>query len=164
MRPLVVTPLALSLAAALAACGKSSTGSGEQAAAPPPAPAPTMAQMKAAQAALPAPYDTADLENGKAKFAFCSACHTINPGDPAMTGPNLYGVVGTKAAAIPGYNFSDALKAQTFTWDAAHLDAWITDPRAVAPGTKMTYVGMKDAKDRTDLIAYLMVNSPPAQK
>ena len=164
MRPLVVTPLVLSLAAALAACGKPSTEGGNQAAAPAPAPELTMEQMKQAQAALPAPYNAADLENGKAKFAFCSSCHTINPGGPTMTGPNLYGVAGTKVAAIPGYNFSDALKAQTFTWDAAHLDAWIADPKALAPGTKMTYFGMKDAKDRTDLVAYLLVNAPPAAK
>lgn len=172
MRRLVVTSVVLSLAA-LAGCGKSGTQSQDQgaqatASGQPANPqgaqaaAPTEEQMKQAQAALPEPYKSADLANGKAKFAFCSSCHTITPGGPNMTGPNLYGVVGTKTAAIPNYNFSDALKAANFTWDGAHLDAWITNPRAVVPGTKMTYFGMKDAKDRTDLIAYLMVNAPSA--
>jgi len=159
MRPLVVTSLVCSLAALLAACGKPAGQSGEASA--PAAPAPTLEQLKAAQAKLPAPYNTADLENGKAKFAMCSSCHTITPGGPNMTGPNLYGVAGTKVAAVPSYNFSDALRAQTFTWDAQHFDQWISNPRAMVPGTKMTYAGMQDAKDRADVVAYLLVNAPP---
>jgi cytochrome c len=78
-----------------------------------------------------------------------------------MTGPHLHGVVGRKAGSITDYNYSDAVKKAGFTWDAAHLDKWITNPRADLPGTKMSFVGMKDPKDRTDVIAYLMVNSAP---
>jgi len=51
------------------------------------------------------------------------------------------------------------MKAAGFTWDAAHLDTWITDPKVMIPGTKMTFAGLKDAKDRTDVIAYLMVQT-----
>ena len=51
----------------------------------------------------------------------------------------------------------DGLKAADFTWDAAHMDTWITNPRAMFAATKMTYIGMENAKDRTDLIAYLKV-------
>lgn len=168
MRPLVVTCVISTLAAALVACGKPAEQGAQgnaQAEAPakPAQPELSLEQLKAAQASLPAPYNTADLANGKAKFALCASCHTINPGGPNMTGPNLFGVAGTKVAAIPGYNFSDALKAQSFTWDAQHLDAWLTDPRAMVPGTKMTFFGMKDPKDRTDVIAYLMVNTPTAK-
>ena len=119
----------------------------------------TADQMKAAQAALPAPYNTADLSNGESKFALCQTCHTLVEGGPNMTGPNLHGVFGRKAATKEGYNFSDALKAAGWTWDAAHLDTWITDPKAAVPGTKMTFAGMKDPKDRTDTIAYLMVQT-----
>ena len=166
MRSPVVTSLVFSLAVALSACGKPSEQGNATAEAPPAPPAPelTMEQLKANQASLPAPYNTADIENGKAKFALCASCHTMNQGGASMTGPNLFGVAGTKAAAIPGYNFSDALKAQTFSWDAEHLDAWIADPRKVVPGTKMTFFGMKDAKDRTDLVAYLMANGPAPAK
>ena len=168
MRSPVVTPLLFSLAVALSACGKPASqdagNAAPEAPAAPPAAELTMEQLKANQAKLPAPYDTADIENGKAKFALCSSCHTINQGGASMTGPNLFGIAGAKVAAIPGYNFSDALKAQTFSWDAQHLDAWIADPRKMVPGTKMTFFGMKDPKDRTDLVAYLMANGPaPAQ-
>lgn len=160
MRRLVVTSIALSLAATLAGCGKSSTqGQGAQATAEAPAVALTPDEVKKVQAALPAPYNTADLSNGEAKFAMCAACHSIAPGGPNMTGPHLHGVVGRKAGSVADYNYSDAIKTAGFTWDAAHLDTWITAPRAMFPGTKMTFVGLKDPKDRTDVIAYLMVNS-----
>jgi cytochrome c len=77
-----------------------------------------------------------------------------------MTGPNLYGVVGTKAAEPRGdYKFSDALKASNITWTPDKLDTWITKPQDLVAGTKMTFAGMKDAKDRTDVIAYLMTET-----
>jgi cytochrome c len=115
--------------------------------------------MKKAQAALPAPYNTADLDNGQSKFALCQTCHTTAEDGPNMTGPNLHGVFGRKAASVPGFNYSDPLKATGWTWDAAKIDTWITDPKAALPGTKMTFAGLKDPKDRTDVIAYLMVNT-----
>jgi|KBSSwiStaDraftv2_1062776.scaffolds.fasta_scaffold293536_2 cytochrome c len=165
MRRFAVVSAVLSLAAVVAACGKPAAEGGDGASSAGPQPAELAPeQIKALQASLPAPYNAADIANGKMKFAICSACHTLTPGGPNMTGPNLHGIVGTKAAAVPNYNFSDALKAQTFSWDAAHLDAWIADPKAVAPGTKMTFAGVKDAKDRTDLVAYLMVATADAPK
>jgi cytochrome c len=160
MRHLGLTLTALALAAAaLSACNKSATTqpSAEQSAAPA---APMSDADKAkALAALPAPYNTADLSNGESKFALCSTCHTLPAGGPNMTGPNLHGVFGRKAATAPNFSYSDALKATSWTWDAARIDTWITDPKAALPGTKMTFAGLKDPKDRTDVIAYLMVMS-----
>lgn len=158
MRYLGLTIAAVAAATALAGCNKSANppASGESQ----PAPAAlSPEQMKAAQAALPAPYNTADLSNGESKFALCQTCHTLVQGGPSLTGPNLYGVFGRKAGSKPGFNYSDALKATGWTWDAAHVDTWITDPKVAADGTKMTFAGMKDPKDRTDVIAYLMVRT-----
>ncbi len=170
MRRLVATALAVTLAAGLSACGKSRTQSENQGAQSASTEQPanpqatqgaalTPDEMKKVQATLPAPYSSADLANGQAKFAFCSACHTVTPGGPNMTGPNLHGVVGRKAGTAPDFNYSDAVKNAGFTWDADHLDKWLAGPQAFLPGTKMTYPGMKDPKDRTDVIAWLMVNS-----
>ena len=78
-----------------------------------------------------------------------------------MTGPNLSGVFGRKVAAKPGFLYSDALKGQTFSWDVAQLDKWLADPKAMVPGTKMTFPGFKDAKDRIDVIAYLKAETTP---
>jgi cytochrome c len=159
MRHLGLLIVATCCAAGLAGCNKPASTSQpttEQAA---PAPAMSPEDMKKAQAALPAPYNTADLDNGQSKFALCQTCHTLVAGGPNMTGPNLHGVFGRKAATVPGFNYSDDLKATGWTWDAQRIDSWITDPKAVLPKTKMTFAGLKDPKDRTDVIAYLMVNT-----
>jgi cytochrome c len=163
---------ALALAALTAACGKS-TPSSEQPAAPAepasaPAPAataaPSAADKKAALASLPAAYQTADLDNGEAKFALCKACHTVIAGGESGVGPNLHGVFGRKAGSLAGFSYSDGLKAAGFTWDVDHLDKWLTDPRGMIPNTKMTYIGVKDANDRRDVIAYLKIASSDAAK
>ncbi|MFI4965300.1 MAG: c-type cytochrome [Caulobacterales bacterium] len=161
MRHLGLTLAAVLATAAVAGCNKPSTSppAGPSAGGATPSAPMSAEDMKKAQAALPAPYNTADLDNGQSKFALCSTCHTLTQGGPNMTGPNLYGVFGRKAASLPGFTYSDALKATGWTWDAAHIDTWITDPKAAAPGTKMTFAGLKDPKDRTDVIAYLMVNT-----
>lgn len=138
--------LVLGACAALAACG----GKADR---------PTPEETKARLAALPAPYNTADLAVGEKKWLMCKSCHTLVEGGANLTGPHLYGVFGRKAASLPDFKYSDALKAKGVTWDAAAMDAWIADPRAYAPGTKMSFVGIQDAKERTDLIAYLMVQT-----
>lgn len=119
------------------------------------APAPLGPVEKAALATLPAPYNTGDPENGKRKFGQCRSCHSIAKDGPNMTGPNLWGVYGRKAGIEAGYSYSDSVKTAGWTWDAARLDAWIKSPRTVLPDTKMTFLGVKDDKDRIDLIAYL---------
>ena len=73
----------------------------------------------------------------------------------AMGGKFSYAWFGTDA----GFHYSEAVKNAAVTWDAASLDKWLTDPKADIPGTKMTFPGLKDAKDRTDVIAYLMVQT-----
>ncbi len=160
MRTLISTGAAVALAVLLAGCGKKEEPVMPQASsAPEAAPAatgPTPAQQKLL-AALPAPYNAADLANGESKFAQCRSCHTITKGGPNLTGPNLYGVFGTKAAQVPGFSFSDAMKASGMSWDAPTLERWITDPRKVLPDTKMTFLGVKDPKDRQDIVAYVAV-------
>jgi cytochrome c len=127
--------------------------------APAVAAGPNEAEKVALLATLPAPYNTGDLANGQRKFALCRSCHTIAEGGPSLTGPNLYGVFGRQAGAVADYAYSPAVKAAGFVWDGEHLDKWLADPRGFLPGTKMSFAGLKDPKDRIDLIAYLKVET-----
>ena len=152
-------------AALLVACGQKTSSASDQAAAPTePASAPAVAtpeQAKTLVAALPAPYNAGDPEAGKAKFTPCAACHTVTQGGPNMTGPNLYGIFGRKRASLAGFDYSDPFKAVGGTWDAASIDTWISGPQAMVPGTRMSFPGLKDPKDRADVIAYLKVATSP---
>lgn len=153
---------------ALAALALTGCGQGQDAIAPaaPAPPAPTTAQKAALLAALPAPYNRADLDNGRRAFARCRSCHTITDGGPNMTGPNLYGVFGRQAGIHPGFNYSSAVKEAGFAWDAERLDHWLENPRTFLKGTKMSFAGIPDATDRRDVIAFLKVETgytPPPQ-
>lgn len=146
---------------ALCACSQQSSTSTSGATTPPPPP-PTAEQAKAIIAALPAPFNSGDYEAGKAAFTQCAACHTTARGGPNMTGPNLYGIFGRKAGTAADFAYSDPMKGAGWTWDAGRINTWITKPQNVLPGTKMSFVGMPDPKDRINVIAYLkVVTSPP---
>lgn len=161
MRVLKLAAVA-ALCVVASACSRDGGSSAEAPATAPadaPAAPPSDAEKAAALAALPAPYNTADLSNGQSRFALCRSCHTITEGGPDLTGPNLHGVFGRKAGAKAGYAYSDAVKNAGFVWDAEHLDKWLDNPREFMPGTKMTFAGVHDPKDRIDLIAYLKVET-----
>jgi len=153
-------PVLTALAAlGLGSCGPGGGGNGDAAASAPPRPTPTAAEKAALLAALPAPYNEADLDNGRRVFARCRSCHTITEGGPNMTGPNLYGVFGRLAGSHPDYNYSTAVKQAGFTWDGRRLDQWLENPRTFLKGTKMSFAGIPDATDRHDVVAFLKVET-----
>ena len=166
-RPLASRPVAaliLLVGLSLAACGKPEAQTEASAeATDAPAAVLTDVQKAALLADMPEPYRNADLAKGEALFAMCRSCHTYVKGGSNMTGPNLWGTVGAKAAHVAGFNYSDGLKASGLTWDLATLDKWIENPRGLVEGTKMSYVGMKSPEDRVALIAWLKVNTSPAK-
>jgi len=96
-----------------------------------------------------------DPARGEKVFKKCKACHTINKGGKNRVGPNLYGVVGRKAGTAPGYKYSSAMKNAGFVWDEEKLDKFLTKPRKFVKKTKMSFPGLRKAKDREDVIAYL---------
>lgn len=145
----------------LAACGQPAPSSSTSSATPDAGEAQAAAAaLQAKVAALPKPYDGADYEAGRRAFGQCRSCHSIDPDAPSRaTGPNLYGIVGRKIGAEADFEYSQAAASADFNWDAASLDQWLTSPQAFLPGTRMSFVGVRNEKQRRDLIAYLMVAS-----
>ena len=123
--------------------------------APGPAAAPA---APAADQSIEARLVSADPKAGQAATMKlgCVACHSFNDGGKAGIGPNLYGVVGEPIGVKDGYTFSAALKSKgPSPWNYDELDKWLTKPAAYAPGTKMTFAGVTDPKQRADVIDYL---------
>lgn len=99
----------------------------------------------------------ADADNGKTIFdQRCAICHAVTsaPGGP-VTGPSMVGVVGRKAATVPGFQlYSQALKDSGIVWSAKSLDEFLAMPMQKVPGTTMPMM-IPDAKERGDVIAYM---------
>ncbi len=115
-----------------------------------------------AVAALPGlAHADGDAAKGEKVFRKCKACHVADA-QKNRVGPYLLGVVGRKAASVEGYHYSDAMKAEGakgVVWDEKTLDTYLANPKAMVPGTKMTFVGLHKEDDRQDVIAYLKSKS-----
>lgn len=104
---------------------------------------------------------SANVKKGQAFVeSVCAACHNYTAGGGAKVGPDLYDVVDRPRHSVKGFDYSDAIKKLTGDWTYHNLDIWLYDPQAVAPGTRMTYSGIKDTKVRADVIAFLRTLSP----
>ena len=91
---------------------------------------------------------------GKTVFNKCSACHSIKAGENKI-GPSMHGIVGKASHSAEGFNYSEPMKAYNVTWDRPTLDAYLVNPRATVPGTRMIFAGLKTPEERSNLIAYL---------
>ncbi len=103
-------------------------------------------------------YAAGDAAHGEQVFKQCKVCHAVGPGAKAGVGPAQNNVVGSKAGTRAGYNYSPAMKEageKGIVWDEATLDKYLENPKALIPGTKMVFPGLKNEKDRQDVIAYL---------
>jgi cytochrome c len=96
-----------------------------------------------------------DAAAGEKVFTQCRACHQIGENAKNAVGPELNGVIGRKAGSAPDYNYSPAMKNSGLTWDEPTFHKYIMNPRAVVPGTKMIFAGIKEEQRINDLIAYL---------
>lgn len=106
---------------------------------------------------------SADAKRGETAFKKCATCHTDEKGGPNKIGPNLYGVVGRPKGTEGGFSYSDAIKAKGGNWTMEDLDHFIANPKAFAPGTKMSFAGVPRGSERADIIAFLNAKSDNPQ-
>ncbi len=119
----------------------------------PAAPAPVAAEP---EVPLPQRLAVASADRGRKVFNKCKACHSVSEGGKNGVGPNLWNVVNAAPAQRAGFRFSSALSGLgDKPWTYENLDAFLAKPRAYAKGTKMTFVGLRKARDRADVILFL---------
>jgi cytochrome c len=98
---------------------------------------------------------------GERVFNACAACHSLQPSQN-MTGPSLAGLWNRKAGSVASFSrYSPALKSANIVWNDKTLDDWLTDPQHLVPGNQMTFPGIKDARQRADLLAFLKEATRP---
>jgi cytochrome c len=103
------------------------------------------------------PFAAADLGRGEILGLACAACHRFGAGEGTLIGPNLHGVFGRRAAALPEFDYSPALEAASeLVWTPVSLEAWLAEPATFVEGTTMAFAGYRSAEDRRDLIAFLL--------
>jgi len=93
-----------------------------------------------------------DARAGEEVYSRCLGCHAL---DYDRTGPKHCGLLGRRAGSVPGYEYSPAMKRSGIVWSEKTLERFLADPVNTVPGTTMTYAGVPDPADRSNLIAYL---------
>jgi cytochrome c len=102
-----------------------------------------------------------NVARGERMYRACIACHSLEP-NRNMTGPSLAEVWNRKAGSLASFpRYSPALKSSGIVWTDDTLDEWIKDPQHFIPGNTMTFPGMKDARQRADLLAFLKDTTQP---
>lgn len=111
-------------------------------------------------AVLLAALAAGDPEAGETVYSRCLACHSL---EVNRTGPKHCGLFGRRAGSVPGYDYSPAMSRSQLVWNERTLDRFLAAPLETVPGTTMTYAGVPDVKERSDLIAYLKQETAAAR-
>ncbi len=123
----------------------------------------SLSVLVAALVVATAAHAEGDAAAGQRVFNQCRACHTIDQGGRNGVGPNLYGVVGSKAGQREGFRYSanmQELAATGFIWTDENLRKYLANPKEVLPKGSMAFVGLKNPQQIEDVIAFLKQNGP----
>ena len=104
-------------------------------------------------------FASASAAEGAKAFIKCSSCHSIKEGGANKIGPALWGVLGRTAGSVPGYKYSKAMLAYGKVWSFEEMNGFLTKPKNWIKGTKMSFAGLKNAKDRAAVILYMNENT-----
>jgi cytochrome c len=99
------------------------------------------------------------IDHGKIVFKKCAACHSIAKGGGQKIGPNLFGVLGRQAGSVSDYKYSKAMVAYGKTWSFEEMNGFLIKPKDWIKGTKMSFAGLKNEKDRASVILYMNENA-----
>tara|TARA_B100001996_G_scaffold378210_1_gene362014 strand:+ start:589 stop:1119 length:531 start_codon:yes stop_codon:yes gene_type:complete len=97
--------------------------------------------------------------DGEKVFKKCAACHSISQGGSNKIGPALWGVLGRKAGSLTDYKYSKSMVAYSKPWSFEEMNGFLTKPKDWIKGTKMSFAGLKNAKERAAVILYMNENT-----
>ena len=97
--------------------------------------------------------------DGKKIFKKCAACHSISEGGKNKIGPTLWGVLGRPAGSVADYKYSKAMAAYGKNWSFEEMNGFLIKPKDWIKGTKMSFPGLRSAKDRAAVILYMNENT-----
>ena len=104
-------------------------------------------------------FASTSATEGAKVFKKCLACHNIGKGDPNKIGPNIFGVINRRAGSVSDYKYSKAMLAYGKVWSFEEMNSFLTKPKDWIKGTKMSFAGLKKAKDRAAVILYMNENT-----
>ena len=104
-------------------------------------------------------FTSVSAADGAKVFKKCAACHSVNQGGGNKIGPALWGVIGRKAGSASDYKYSKAMMAYGKVWSFEEMNGFLIKPKEWVKGTKMSFAGLKNAKERAAIIIYMNENS-----
>ena len=104
-------------------------------------------------------FASTSAAEGAKVFKKCAACHSIAEGGKNKIGPALWGVLGRQAGSLPDYKYSKAMAAYGKKWSFEEMNGFLIKPKDWIKGTKMSYAGLKDEKERAAVILYMNENT-----
>ena len=104
-------------------------------------------------------FASTSAAEGAKVFKKCAACHSIKEGGANKIGPALWGVLGRAAGSVPGYKYSKAMAAHGKNWSFEEMNGFLIKPKDWIKGTKMSFAGLRSAKDRAAVILYMNENT-----
>lgn len=143
--------LGISATLSLASCGPDASESS--------APEPVIQKPIAAKVAKK-PEKTAE-QRGARVYKKCRVCHTLKEGEKHKVGPNLYAVMDARAGEKEGFNYSKVMSESDIIWTDENLSGYLERPNKFMPGNQMSFIGLRKAEDRADVIAYLRQETAP---
>jgi len=104
-------------------------------------------------------FASTSAAEGAKVFKKCAACHSIAEDGKNKIGPALWGILGRTAGTFPDYKYSKAMAAYGKSWSFDEMNGFLIKPKDWIKGTKMSFAGLKNEKERAAVILYMNENT-----